>query len=520
MRNLKNIPFGIFFLLTVVAQESHSAQAVIKTAQISAEKVDKEMSLLDQIIEQANRVVDGADQRIRNQAKKELISLMKRKDLDAKIKDAISDDIEIIKKSKAKGELHAARIRLLNTYTKINSQANVVETIAEATAMVKNASPENLEETIAQAKEKIEKAEEEQQSTMGRWYAKAKRMVTAPVDYVFGEESSYAKTAFYGTVGLAFLAAGAYGVYQYGSGNEEQRALAAKAKAAEEAQLDVLMAQQRELEAKDDSEVADLIKRLSSTLYDNMKVLLAQEARIKDLEDKTYRTQKENELLDDLRSKKIEKQAQVEHLEKDVLKVGLLGLNSVDAIKENARENYPQEFQKIEDYRSRLYSYWKQEKEHADVMERRERKEFLLGDKDFLKEWRKNSRVHLKEERALDTLRSGLSWYLMSDSELNDIERDVIDKIYGIPFTKNDLYEAKYDFFAKQKTVDDLEKKKDKTPEDLAILEDLSTDLSTITIIIKEMTKKLLDAYLLQPGESLNMDLQIEHKYGLKNKNK
>lgn len=205
--------FAIFLYVAGIMQPLYGAQAVVKTVQMSIEKVDKEISLLDKIIEQANIIVDGADQKIRNQAKKELIALMKNKDLDSKIKQAINDDIEIIKKSKTQRELDAARTRLLNTYTKINSQANVVETIAKATAMVKNASPENLKETIAQAKEKIEKAEEEQQSTMGWWYAKAKRMVTAPVDYVFGEESSYAKTAFYGAIGLAVLAAGTVGMY-------------------------------------------------------------------------------------------------------------------------------------------------------------------------------------------------------------------------------------------------------------------------------------------------------------------
>jgi hypothetical protein len=222
MKNLKySISFFVIFLYVVgVIQPLHGGQAVIETVQMSIEKVDKEMSLLDQIIEQANIIVDGVDQKSRAQAKRELISLMKRKDLDAKIKDAINDDIEIIKKPKTKRALHAARIRLLNTYTKINSQANVVDTLAEATAMVKNASPENLEETVAQAKEKVEKAEKEQQSTMGQWYAKAKRVVTAPVDYVFGEESSYAKTAFYAAVGLAVLAAGAYGMYQYGFRDE------------------------------------------------------------------------------------------------------------------------------------------------------------------------------------------------------------------------------------------------------------------------------------------------------------
>lgn len=85
----------------------------------------------------------------------------------------------------------------------------------QATEMVQNASPEDLEETIAQANQKIKDAQQQEQGFVKRMYTKAKRFVTAPVDYVFGEEASYAKTAFYAAVGLAVLAVGTYGAYKY-----------------------------------------------------------------------------------------------------------------------------------------------------------------------------------------------------------------------------------------------------------------------------------------------------------------
>jgi hypothetical protein len=60
------------------------------------------------------------------------------------------------------------------------------------------------------AEDKTEKTEKKQ-----NFAARAQRVITAPVDYIFGEESSYAKTAFYGVVGTAIVATGAYGVYRY-----------------------------------------------------------------------------------------------------------------------------------------------------------------------------------------------------------------------------------------------------------------------------------------------------------------
>jgi len=204
---------GLFLATTAASMPLHAMKAEKKVA-ASVERVDKEMSLLERIVAQANIVVDGADQQARIEAKKELTKLMKSKELDAKIKDAIKDDIKIIKNPRSKREMHEARIRLLNTYGEIDSQANVVEAIAQATKMVENASPEEFDAVLIEAKKMVEAAEEEQ-GFAARMYAKAKRIVTAPVNYVFGEESSKAKTAFYAAVGLAVLSAGAYVAYQY-----------------------------------------------------------------------------------------------------------------------------------------------------------------------------------------------------------------------------------------------------------------------------------------------------------------
>jgi len=196
------------------AQEGKKTEAILK-------RVDKEMSILDEIIEKVDIIVDSSDESGRIQAKKQLKHLMDNKDLDETIKNAIRNDIEIIKKfkTKTKKELHEARQRLFIIDDQINSQANVIDAIAQATKMIENASPEELDQVIAQAKEKIEQAETEKQGFFGRAYAKAKRIITAPVNYVFGEESSRAKTIFYTAVGLAIAAAAGYYAHQsYSSG--------------------------------------------------------------------------------------------------------------------------------------------------------------------------------------------------------------------------------------------------------------------------------------------------------------
>jgi hypothetical protein len=79
--------------------------------------------------------------------------------------------------------------------------------------MVHNA-PEGEKMGMMQlAYQKIQEATQAAQDMASRAYVGAKGMVTRPVNYVFGEESSNAKTAFYATVGVLVLA-GAYALYR------------------------------------------------------------------------------------------------------------------------------------------------------------------------------------------------------------------------------------------------------------------------------------------------------------------
>lgn len=48
-------------------------------------------------------------------------------------------------------------------------------------------------------------------------YIKAKKLITTPINYIFGEEDSDAKTAFYAAVGTFFLGTGAYWLYTHAS---------------------------------------------------------------------------------------------------------------------------------------------------------------------------------------------------------------------------------------------------------------------------------------------------------------
>jgi hypothetical protein len=59
----------------------------------------------------------------------------------------------------------------------------------------------------------------EDQGLLARVYDKAQRIVTMPVDYVFGEKDSYAKKTFYVFVGGAILAVSGYSLYRHFYGN-------------------------------------------------------------------------------------------------------------------------------------------------------------------------------------------------------------------------------------------------------------------------------------------------------------
>lgn len=214
MKNIKNIIPLMFLALNISLYPSQSVPEAQNTQEI-AEQIDKKISLLDQIMAQASIIADSSNKTMAVRAKKELTRLMQNPTLSIHLKDMIKDDIQTIKTAKTSTELTNAYQRLLDTYEKINAKAFTIETIIEATEMVKNASPENLQETITQAQQKIKDAQQEEQGLMGRVYSKVKRFVTTPVDYVFGKEESYAKTAFYAAVGLAVVAASTYGMLRY-----------------------------------------------------------------------------------------------------------------------------------------------------------------------------------------------------------------------------------------------------------------------------------------------------------------
>lgn len=229
MKNLKNIIFATILVLSAAGSVLHAKRETTKRVENPIERVDKEMSLLDQIMDQVNILMGPITPHGRVRTIEELTRLMEHEDLDVTIKDAIKNDIEIIKNPKTKPELRRAYKNIVEIYKKIDSQANVVEVIDEATKMVedasflKNASPEEIKEAIEsavkEARERIRKAEESEQSTLGRWYRRAQDVVAVPVDYVFGEENSYAKRMFYSAARLAMsMAAGAAVGYIAGRG--------------------------------------------------------------------------------------------------------------------------------------------------------------------------------------------------------------------------------------------------------------------------------------------------------------
>lgn len=216
MKKLMNAAFGMFLTALMVSAPLHGVRARVKKVEAPIERVTKGVSALEQIMDQVKLIVEFEDPTALAHAKKQLTSLMGNKALNPKIKDVIKEDIEIVEKTTESSRKAAqeAYDRLNVVAKQVEAQANVVAAIEEGAALVKNAPKDAKEEAIKTAQEKIEKAQEEQ-GWLQYLYTGAKRIITAPVNYVFGEESSKAKTAFYATVGAAVLAAGAYGVSSY-----------------------------------------------------------------------------------------------------------------------------------------------------------------------------------------------------------------------------------------------------------------------------------------------------------------
>ena len=222
---IKNL-FGLFLVAVVAIMPLQGMENKVgQGVEASAANVAQEISLLDQILELAGRVLEAEDNKSRSVAKKELAHLIGSKELSIKIKELIKDDVAIIQKTTNKTieASQEAYNHLLDVIASINAQANVIVITQQATRMVQNA-PEGEKLAVMQlAYQKIQKATKAAQNIAISVYSGAKGMVTRPVNYVFGKEDSTAKTAFYATVGVLVLASGAYGSYRYGVDATDKR---------------------------------------------------------------------------------------------------------------------------------------------------------------------------------------------------------------------------------------------------------------------------------------------------------
>ena len=201
MKNMINRIFGLLLIAAVaVATPLHGMKKTAKKIETPIERVAQEVSLLDQIMEQAEKVINAENKKAKYAAHKNITTLMNNKNLDTKIKELISGDIGIIQ-GQTLEKSQKAYDHLLEIVAQINAQANVIAVTAQATELIENAPEAEKPGMMRWAYQKIQEATQAAQS-----------MITTPVNYVFGEESSSAKTAFYATVGAFML----YGTYQYG----------------------------------------------------------------------------------------------------------------------------------------------------------------------------------------------------------------------------------------------------------------------------------------------------------------
>jgi len=89
----------VLLVITVGSASLHGMKSRVRKVESPIERVTKEVSLLDQIMEQAKLIVEFEGPKSLLEAKKQLISLMNSKELDVKIKNVIKDDVEIIKET-------------------------------------------------------------------------------------------------------------------------------------------------------------------------------------------------------------------------------------------------------------------------------------------------------------------------------------------------------------------------------------------------------------------------------------
>jgi hypothetical protein len=204
---MKNIIKKLLIVVLAITATTTQLDAMKLTknqdTQGSVLHVDKEVSILDQILDQAFIILENASS-AHSAATKRLHKLLKK--LDPAIQKVINNDCATITKTTTAtdAKVHAFN-QLSATITNIKLKADLVDIAQEAAQVIADAPDALKQKVIPQQILKVKEAEEEiqQQGMLNRLKGR-----------IFGDEVSWAKTAFYATVGAATIASIYYG-YQY-----------------------------------------------------------------------------------------------------------------------------------------------------------------------------------------------------------------------------------------------------------------------------------------------------------------
>ena len=212
---------AVLIAVTSIAQIDALGRRAKKAVESPAAQVSKEVSVLDQIVEQARIIVQATGSKAhktRATAKVELTKLMKQ--LDPSVSDIISDDINTIKAigktadSKKAGQ--EAYERLVAAVNSMNAQANVVSTMEEGRNAIDRAPANMKKEVAAEQMQNVKAAQEEaaKAGMMQRVIANVKEGFGNAVDYIFGKEKSKAEIALKAAIGAVVVGGAAYVAYQ------------------------------------------------------------------------------------------------------------------------------------------------------------------------------------------------------------------------------------------------------------------------------------------------------------------
>ncbi len=208
-----------------------------RTKQVAKEspamQVDKEVSALDNIVEQANIVVNTEEfiktdvtprriREVRAEARNSIKNSMK--DLETHIADEINDDINIIlkfgKTEESKKAARQALERLTAVVGVMSAQGRVIDVMEEGKRAIELAPAHMKEAVIAETVQNVQiaEAQAEEAGMLAHMAGTVKSVLAAPGNYFFGEQRTALKTAVEVAVGTAVVGGLGYLGYKYGPG--------------------------------------------------------------------------------------------------------------------------------------------------------------------------------------------------------------------------------------------------------------------------------------------------------------